>query len=876
MTTVDGESAAPDPGRGENSAQAGCLPRFFHCIGECLSRPWRCVLQFALVLWVVRVPLSTTVLGLLLLGLAPPAQDLFVEFTLKAPIPWLPFLFVSPGLTIFFLVVLIGFWAMPTHYAARMLVDTDEKLGDLLAAERHLKRKKRRHEQLSDEERRKPLCLEGSIVRVPRLLGELTFVAVLFAILRSYQNLPTLDPSEGVTAAAEHALIEMAVLVVLCAIAFCFYVHNRPKRADVPILRWLKDLNRKMACFWRAISPGRSHDDAEDEASRDIGRFILSLLFIVFLGFFCFGADSAGRWFPRAIAVPFILGGWLPFLSYLSGFGRQWRAPLLIGAFAVSATLALVLGDNHSVRLINADKTAGRHVDLTPIPLQDEVGLWMSENGCLPAKDDQTAADKTPPAPCPRPIIFAAAGGASRAGFFMASIIGYFLQPEEAAKYGLDVEHVRKRIFAISGVSGGAMGAVMVTAALNAAKTDAKALPCTRGGVDQWWGQTVNYWRDCFEALTSGDFLTADFFGFAFNDMLPFGPWRDRAAVLEDSWSDRYLRVVTNPDKSFALPSCQGLECPFLSLTPQPGHWIPLLVLNGTSEATGSRIVTTPLASTYGRDTKTADGKPFRCPTATVPSGCQLFVQADRFHDLLNAEVEPPNWFGWLGFFQRYLLGGAINNDIRLSTAAHNSARFPLISPPGSVRNKEQRIVDRIVDGGYFENYGALSAKELALAIHAIQPDLNPLVIVISNDPNDSLDPNDDATSDQPSPPRPQANSGELVTDIIAPVTTFANARTAHGILAVDELASTLHATVPECKKPVMMFQVRVWPDKGKDLSMSWWESSLVQRQLHQQTEDEKVQVQLQLGPANKGGNGPHLQAIWGQMKTPSSCAAAG
>jgi len=259
-----------------------------------------------------------------------------------------------------------------------------------------------------------------------------------------------------------------------------------------------------------------------------------------------------------------------------------------------------------------------------------------------------------------------------------------------------------------------------------------------------------------------------------------------------------------------------------------------------------------------------------------VPSGCQLFVQADRFHDLLNAEVEPPNWFGWLGFFQRYLLGGAINNDIRLSTAAHNSARFPLISPPGSVRNKEQRIVDRIVDGGYFENYGALSAKELALAIHAIQPDLNPLVIVISNDPNDSLDPNDDATSDQPSPPRPQANSGELVTDIIAPVTTFANARTAHGILAVDELASTLHATVPECKKPVMMFQVRVWPDKGKDLSMSWWESSLVQRQLHQQTEDEKVQVQLQLGPANKGGNGPHLQAIWGQMKTPSSCAAAG
>ncbi len=196
MTTVNEKFAARDPGRGENSLQPSCLPRFFHCIGECLSRPWRCVLQFALVLWVVRVPLSTTVLGLLLLGLAPQAQDLFVEFTLKAPIPLLPFLFVSPGLTIFFLLVLIAVWAMPTHYAARMLVDTDEQLGDLLAAEGHLKKKKRQAEQLSDEERRKPLCLEGSVVHVPRLLGELTFVAVLFAILRSYQNLPSLDPSE--------------------------------------------------------------------------------------------------------------------------------------------------------------------------------------------------------------------------------------------------------------------------------------------------------------------------------------------------------------------------------------------------------------------------------------------------------------------------------------------------------------------------------------------------------------------------------------------------------------------------------------------------------------------------------------------------------
>ena len=70
----------------------------------------------------------------------------------------------------------------------------------------------------------------------------------------------------------------------------------------------------------------------------------------------------------------------------------------------------------------------------------------------------------TPP-PCPRPIIIAAAGGASRAGFMMASIIGYFLDMPEPERYGikgLSTRDVRNRIFAISGVSGGSMGAVML------------------------------------------------------------------------------------------------------------------------------------------------------------------------------------------------------------------------------------------------------------------------------------------------------------------------------------------------------------------------------------------------------------------------------
>ena len=91
--------------------------------------------------------------------------------------------------------------------------------------------------------------------------------------------------------------------------------------------------------------------------------------------------------------------------------------------------------------------------------------------------------------------------------------------------------------FAISGVSGGALGAVMITTAFAEAGNGATQ-PCHPSATPLWWKtDKVTSWRDCLEVLTSGDFLSADVLGFAFNDMLPFS-WssvRDRAAVLEDS-----------------------------------------------------------------------------------------------------------------------------------------------------------------------------------------------------------------------------------------------------------------------------------------------------------------------------------------------------
>jgi hypothetical protein len=427
MTTIEHLSPNPDL-RDKVAAFDSAPPAPRGC--------WSCILNLALVLWILRVPVVTTAFGWLLLGATTQAQDLFLEFV-DPPGLHLTFLGLSPWIwwrMLLFLLVLTTVWALPTHYAARMLINTDPRASASSGAP----------------------CFKRMAICLPRLLGLLTFLAVEIAIWRSYANMPALEERD-VTQRAEHALIAMAVLVAAGSIAYSVWVIRRPRGFRPKGL--FGRLNAGLGTFWQAISPGRVRGSA-DEESRDVGRLFLAGVFVIFLGIYVYGADQVARLFPRAMAIPFVLGGWLPFLSYLSGVGRQIRAPLIAGLIVLIAVLAAVLGDNHSVRR----KASG---NLPSVRIEDMVDLWMSENGCNP----KTLNGK-PATSCPRPIIVAAAGGASRAGFMMASIIGYFLDTREAAHYGvtgLSAKHVRNRIFAISSVSGGSMGAVMVTAALDAA-----------------------------------------------------------------------------------------------------------------------------------------------------------------------------------------------------------------------------------------------------------------------------------------------------------------------------------------------------------------------------------------------------------------------
>jgi hypothetical protein len=171
--------------------------------------------------------------------------------------------------------------------------------------------------------------------------------------------------------------------------------------------------------------------------------------------------------------------------------------------------------------------------------------------------------------------------------------------------------------------------------------------------------------RASVEQLTGADALSPDLGGLLFPDLLarflPLPLLRDRAEGLERSWEDTW---ASQPRAR--LPS---LKADFLDLQPRAGQpWRPILVVNGASEETGRPVLTS---------------------TVRLPRGYDYY----DFHDLTQ-------------------------RDVAISTAIHNGARFPYVSPPGALTVRGGKTAQgHIIDGGYFDPVGTEAIRELAIAI---------------------------------------------------------------------------------------------------------------------------------------------------------------
>ncbi len=393
-----------------------------------------------------------------------------------------------------------------------------------------------------------------------------------------------------------------------------------------------------------------------------------------------------------AVAGAWVFGGTF-FLAYP---GEVLGLPLttLLAAFAVAVG---VIGwyDNHAVRVIR--KTSPAQVDI-----DQAYEAWRQAQ---------------PDPEHPRMIIVATAGGASRAAYWTMEVLGHIEQ-----------EHpdFHRHVFAISSVSGGSLGAVVYRAMLNdlpGATPPADGAACPGGKATE---KTI---LNCGLATIDHDFLGPTFLTGLYADLtqrlMPGALLPDRAGALEKSWEAAWAKTLPGASVKFSDA--------FSSLWPttrSKEEWLPALLINGTSEKTGRRIITS------------------------------------------NLKIDDSVFFDAVDFFAR------VQRDTYISTAIHNSARFPYIDAAGTLRLGGHRVVDRLLDGGYFENFGAGTAYDLAFYLRN-RPNLQIFILQISSDPDlQSEGKRDDAW------PKPASWTLNVASDVTAPPVGFYNTREGVGYRA--------------------------------------------------------------------------------------------
>jgi hypothetical protein len=366
--------------------------------------------------------------------------------------------------------------------------------------------------------------------------------------------------------------------------------------------------------------------------------------------------------------------------------------------------------------------------------LEEALGIWRKTNGC------KEKPDASGP-PCPvRPIIVAAEGGASRAAFFTASLLAHLEDLSDPTMPGNppDVHLFSRQLFAISTVSGSSLGAAVFAALLEdgwprpRAEAAENALWFRSGKAHGVSGVTpealppTSTRKDVVQQILAGDFLSPAITTLSLDIWLPlhaiYQNQGDRTDFLEKSWEQRYA----DPSGRTRGVVRSNLERGLSSLAPEENTWRPLLIFNGTSVTTGRRIITSTLYPLFkSPDDTRLDESVFRDSYDTYDLMCRRRTQAldGRCTCSLPGEklgLQAPRFRGC---------------DIRVSTAASNSARFPIVSSHGDIHGADGGVIDRVVDGAYFDYSGIISALELRLQIARLDDELKPFVLFLTNDP---------------------------------------------------------------------------------------------------------------------------------------------
>ena len=343
----------------------------------------------------------------------------------------------------------------------------------------------------------------------------------------------------------------------------------------------------------------------------------------------------------------------------------------------------------------------------------------------------------------------------------------------------------RRQLFGVSGVSGGSLGAAaFVTLAGELSLSDG-AVGCRGDRV------SAGPYECAGQTVLSQDFLAPAVAALLFPDLMqrffPFG-FPDRAKALEQGWERAWGRAGFREET--------WRDHGFRSLW-AGDRFLPALFLNGTHVETGKRVITS---------------------NVDIAASPKVFRDAYDFYRLVPAGVE-----------------------IRPSTAAHNSARFSYVSPAATLSDGTH-----LVDGGYFENFGASTGREVLKAgIERWGRAIQPIAILISNDPKLK---EEEFRPSELRPAEPMTWAGEA----LSPLRALLQTRDARGLLA----ASELRALVEE--NGGRYFQFRLCEEPGRPEPALGWVLSddsedLMRTQLRSRTCGNAEQLRLLMETLRNG-----------------------
>lgn len=545
-------------------------------------------------------------------------------------------------------------------------------------------------------------------IAVPRVLGAVAAFAV-----------PTAMWIAG-AAYAEYAvpfaqqLRWVAAVMFAGAVAFVAYVVFRRRIRMFAVRRPAEDAARGRL-EWNELP-------AFDRATLWVTAGITVTLFTLFL----VDAATTAPWFGSAPILLAALAAWIPFGSLLVWLSHRWHSAPLFSLFLLAAVVFGLWNDNHAIRTLAGTPVANARGDDCDVPDPPAAARSSPRHPVcgyakrwLESRRDaitRHVADAGEPYPV---YLVAASGGGIRAAYWTAGLLGF--------RHDLDPQFTA-RTFAISGVSGGSLGAMVFAGLVRAKAAD----PALRACGGHFAGQPV---ADCGTQILSGDFLAPTLGALLYPDLVArFSPVAvphvDRARAMERGWEKRWDDVMRGRGDAWLSMSYETMA------EPDPAAATPLLLLNTTTVEGGRRALISPLP-----------------------------VRPREFPDTVDVRA-------------------AIGRPLSNSTAAHLSARFMYVSPAGTVRTPDGDVAGHLVDGGYFENSGTTTLADVLVAVLAaaretgLAASIQPVIVVIENDPYA------EAPADVDAPALDPARALAWLVESRAPPVTLLNARDARGTQA--------------------------------------------------------------------------------------------